>query len=351
MTRDARLGIVPAGGSSVRPTINDVSRLAGVSIKTVSRVLNNERRVAESTRARVNAAVAELNYRPNIAARSLAGHRSFQIALACDNPSPYYVYEMQSGIRDRCRLDGVRMMAQPYDHDSERLIEDIESLVTAAGIDGLILTPPATDYPEVLALLERHGTRFVRVAPGSHFELTASVFIDNRGAALSMTRHLLALGHRRIGFITGHSSYATSTQRLDGYRAALAEADIEPDPRLIREGSYDFASGADAAEALFALAQLPTAIFASNDEMAAGVLSIAHRRGLSVPGDLSVAGFGDDAISRFVWPPLTTIRQPVRTLGYAAADLLLAAEFRVEHRETPFELIRRESTGPVRSAG
>ncbi|MEN3749106.1 LacI family DNA-binding transcriptional regulator [Sphingomonas sp. HF-S3] len=328
-----------------------MSRLAGVSIKTVSRVLNREKRVAEATRAKVNAAVASLNYRPNVAARTLAGHRSFQIALACDNPSPYYVYEMQSGIRDRCQMDGVRMIAQPYDHDSERLLDDIESLVDASGVDGLILTPPATDYPEVLALMARRNVRFVRVSPGTDLDLTASVFIDNVGAATAMTRHLLALGHRRIGFISGHASYATSTQRLEGYRSALDDADIAFDPLLVRPGDYDFASGADATEALLALRDPPSAIFAANDDMAAGALSVAHRRGLSVPAQLSIAGFGDDAVSRFVWPPLTTIRQPTRTLGYQAADLLLAGEFKIERREVPFELVRRESTGPLRSAG
>ncbi len=267
----------------MRPTINDVARLAGVSIKTVSRVLNNEARVSDATRARVTAAFATLKYRPNMAARTLAGHRSFQIALACDNPSPYYVYEMQSGIRDRCLLDGVRMIAQPYDHDSDRLIDDIESLIDGSGVDGLILTPPATDYPEVLALMARRNVRFVRVSPGTDLDLTASVFIDNIGAATVMTRHLLALGHRRIGFVSGHASYATSVQRLAGYRAALDEAEIAFDPVLVRPGDYDFASGADAAEALLALRLPPTAIFASNDDMAAGVLSVAHRRGLSVP--------------------------------------------------------------------
>jgi len=332
----------------MRHTIKDVSRAAGVSIKTVSRVLNREPRVAEATRARVQAAVAALNYRPSIAARALAGHRSFNIALACDNPNPYFVHEMQAGIRERCQIDGVRMIAQPYDHGSDRLIDDLENLIDGVGIDGLILTPPATDYPEVLALLAERDVRFVRVAPGHEPSLTASVFIDNAEAAAAMTRHLLALGHRRIGFVTGHASYATSAQRQAGYRRALEEASVPFDPALVRHGDYAFASGADAAEALLALAEPPTAIFASDDNMAAGVLSVAHRRGLAVPAALSVAGFGDDAIASFVWPPLTTIRQPTRQLGYQAADLLLAEPYRIEHREARHDLIRRESTGPVR---
>jgi LacI family transcriptional regulator len=334
----------------LRSTIKDVSREAGVSIKTVSRVLNKEPRVSAATRERVLAAVSMLNFRPSAAARTLAGRRSFQIALACDNPSPFYVYEMQSGIRDRCALDGVRMIAQPYDHDSERLIDDIESLIDTTGVDGLILTPPATDYPEVLELLRRRGVPFVRVSPGTDIGMTPSVFIDNVRAAAAMTRHLLALGHRRIGFITGHGSYATSAQRLTGFTIAMEEAGLTVDPALVRHGDYSFSSGADAAEALLAMAEPPTAIFASNDEMAAGTLSVAHRMRLAVPEALSVAGFGDDAIASCVWPPLTTIRQATRKLGYEAADLLLASgperEAGPEHeeREIPFDLVRREST-------
>lgn len=331
----------------MRATIKDVSREAGVSIKTVSRVLNNERYVGESTRERVQAAVVLLNFRPSTAARSLAGKRSFQIALICDNPSPYYIYEMQSGIRDRCAQDGVRMIAQPYDRDSATLIDDVESLVDATSVDGLILTPPVTDYPAVLDLLARRGVRFVRVSPGGDTALTSSSFIDNAGAAQVMTEHLIALGHRRIGFVKGHPDYATSAHRFAGYTAALAAAGIAQDAALIRGGFFDFASGGLAAEALFDLADPPSAIFASSDDMAAGVLAAAHKRGLRVPGQVSVAGFDDTALAAVVWPPLTTIRQPTRAMGYQAADLLLMGDDAPnEQREVPFELVVRDSTGP-----
>lgn len=334
----------------MRVTIKDVSRVSGVSIKTVSRVLNNERYVGAETRARVEAAVAELKFRPSTAARSLAGRRSFQIALICDNPSPYYVYEMQSGIRDRCVLDGVRMIAQPYDRNAPTLLDELESLVDATHVDGLILTPPVSDNPEVLDLLARRGVRFVRVSPGSAPELGPSTFIDNAAAAEAMTAHLLALGHRRIGFIAGHPSYATSTQRQRGYVGALARAGVAFDPALVRTGSYDFASGSAAAAALLDLPSPPTAIFASSDDMAAGVLTTAHRRGVKVPAELSVAGFDDTEMAGYVWPPLTTIRQPTRDMAYQAADLLLAPQepdAPAEQRELPFELVVRESTGVV----
>ncbi len=333
----------------MRATIKDVSREAGVSIKTVSRVLNNERYVSATARDRVEAAVAALNFRPSSAARSLAGGRSFQIALICDNPSPYYIYEMQSGIRDRCEADGIRMIAQPYDRASGRLIDELESLIDATSVDGIILTPPVTDFPAALALLERRGVRYVRVSPGTQTDLTPSTFIDNAGAAAAMTAHLMALGHRRIGFVTGDKSYATSGQRREGYLAALARAGIAADETLIRQGSYDFPSGSIAAEALLALDRPPTAIFASSDDMAAGVLAAAHARGLRLPADLSVAGFGDDALAGFVWPPLTTIRQPTRDLAWNAADLLLAGDPSChERREIPYGLVIRGSTAPPR---
>ncbi len=332
----------------MRVTIKDVSRAAGVSIKTVSRVLNNEKYVGAETRARVEEAVAALKFRPSAAARSLAGKRSWQIALICDNPSPYYVYEMQSGIRDRCAQDGVRMIAQPYDRDSATLLDDVESLVETTHVDGLILTPPVTDYPQILELLERRRVRFVRISPGTQPDLAPSSFLDNEAAATAMTRHLIGLGHRRIAFIAGHKSYATSAQRMGGYMRALQEAGIELDLSLVKQGGYDFASGSASGEELLALENPPSAIFASNDDMAAGVLAVAHRRAIAVPEMLSVAGFGDDALAGYVWPPLTTIRQPTRRMGYEAADMLLCeAAPAIERREVPFELIIRGSTGPL----
>jgi LacI family transcriptional regulator len=336
------------GDGGVRATIRDVSARAGVSIKTVSRVLNKERYVGADTRARVEAAMAALHFRPSAAARALAGGRSDQIALICDNPSPAYVYAMQSGIRDRCEAAGVRMLAQPYDRASPRLYDEVEALIDTVHLDGLVLTPPACDRADVLALLAQRGVRYVRVSPGVDAAAGASVSIDNAGASAELTGHLLALGHRRIAHIGGHPDYATSAQRRAGHLAALAAAGIAPDPALLCPGGYDFESGARAADTLLALAEPPTAIHAASDDMAAGVLATAHRRGVAVPAQLSVAGFGDDPLAGYVWPPLTTVRQPVRALGWNAADLLLAepgeAAAAPERRRLPHALVVRDST-------
>lgn len=327
-----------------RPTISDVACAAGVSIKTVSRVLNRERYVGADTRARVEAAVAALRFRPSLAARALAGGRSHQIGLACDNPSPFYIQQMQLGVRDRCTQAGVRMIAQPYDRRSPRLLDELEELIDTTHVDGLVLTPPVADDARVLDRLVERGVPFARVAPGIRLDLAPSVRIDNAAAAGAMTQHLLALGHKRIGFVRGDPSFAASEQRHGGFLAALAAAGVAHDPALTRDGDFTFAAGAAAGADLLARPAPPTAVFAANDEMAAGVLSAAHRAGVAVPAQLSVAGFGDDAVAGVVWPPLTTVRQPTRDLGWHAADLLLSPDGE-RHRELPADLVIRDSTG------
>jgi LacI family transcriptional regulator len=328
-------------------TIEDVSRVAGVSIKTVSRVLNKEKYVATATKARVDAAVAALGFRPNFAARALAGHKSFQIALIYDNPSPYYAQNVQAGVRARCLESGYRMIALPCDSQSPAALEEICSLIDQAQLDGVILTPPFTENAAIRAELALRTVRYVMTSPAETSPALSSVYIGQAEGAAEMTTYLISLGHRRIGFVEGDPRYATSARRLAGYRSALAVGGIAFEPALVHPGLYDFASGSQAAEALLALDHPPTAIFASSDDMAAGVLAVAHRLGVSIPRQLSVAGFDDTDLASVVWPPLTTIRQPVRDMGYAAADLLLAAESAAEQRALPCELIIRGSTARV----
>ena len=330
---------------TTRPTIRDVSRLAGVSIKTVSRVINDQQYVSADKRSRVLATMAEIGFQPSQAARALAGHRSHQIALICDNPNPWYVYEVQAGVRERCGDDNVRMIAQPYDRLSPSLLEEIVALIDQAHPDGLILTPPACDDRRVIDELERRRIPFVRLQPGARISAAPAVMIDNEQAAFDMTAYLIGTGHRRIGFIVGERTYAASGQRLAGYLRALAEAGIESDPDYIRQGQYDFESGRLAAERLLDLDAPPTAIFAASDDMAAGVLVAAHRRKIAVPETLSVAGFDDSPLSECVWPALTTVRQPLRHLAMEAADMLLSKS-ESEARSFPHALIVRESSAP-----
>jgi LacI family transcriptional regulator len=310
----------------------------------VSRVLNKEKYVRDETRLKVEAAVAELKFSPSLAARSLAGGRSFQIALIYDNHSPYYIHQIQEGVWERCKAEGVRMLAQPADVASATLAAEVGGLIDETHVDGIILSSPVTDAAPVLGELERRGIPFVRISPGTNHALTSSVFMDDVQAADDMTTHLINLGHRMIGFVMGHPNHMASEQRLFGYRRALDRAGIEFEPGLVRPGEFDFASGAAAAEVLLGLSNRPTAIFASNDDMAAGILAVAHRLQLDIPGDLSVAGFDDTALASIVWPPLTTIRQPTRDLAYAAASLLLERLDGVVHRRLQHDLVIRAST-------
>ncbi len=334
---------MPTPGGA-RVTIRDVAALAGVSVKTVSRVMNQHPYVNAATSARVEAAVAQLGFRPSIAARSLAGNRSGQVALLYDNHSPHYIHQIQEGCWSRCQIDRVRLLAQPVDVAAADVASQVSALIAETHVDGVILSSPVTDCPAVLNRLEQLGVAFVRISPGTNHALTASVYMDDVQAADDMTTHLLNLGHRRIGFIVGHPNHMASDQRLFGYRRALDRVGVDFEPALVHPGAFTFDSGTLAARALLALDDRPTAIFASNDDMAAGVLAVAHRAGLAVPDQLSVAGFDDTQLARMVWPPLTTIRQPVRDLAYTAADLLLRAAGKVSHLRLGHDLIVRDST-------
>lgn len=330
----------------MRATIKDVSEIAGVSMKTVSRVLNKERYVSEETRLRVERAVEQLNFTPSVAARILAGKRSYQIALIYDNHSPHYIHQIQTGVWARCVEEGVRLLAQPTDVASPNLAQEVGGLIDQTQVDGVILSSPVTDAPGALAELEARGIPYVRISPGTEHERSSSVSMDDVQAADDMTSHLIALGHRRIGFVIGHTNHTASDLRLFGYRRALDRAGLAFEPKYVRPGAFDFASGEAAADILLDLASPPTAIFASNDDMAAGVLTVAHRRGISVPAELSVAGFDDTALASQLWPPLTTVRQPTRELAYAAASLLFGTPDEVVHRRLPHELVLRASTAP-----
>lgn len=334
----------------MRATIKDVSEIAGVSMKTVSRVLNNERYVSAKTRVRVEQAVAQLNFTPSVAARILAGKRSYQIALIYDNHSPHYIHQIQTGVWARCIEENVRLLAQPSDVASPNLALEVGGLIDQTQVDGVILSSPVTDAAAVLAALEARGIPYVRISPGTEHERSSSVSMDDVQAADDMTSHLIGLGHRRIGFVVGHTNHTASDLRLFGYRRALDRAGLPLEPKYVRPGAFDFASGEAAADILLDLQRPPTAIFASNDDMAAGILTVAHRRGLTLPGDLSVAGFDDTALASQLWPPLTTVRQPTRELAYAAAGLLFGAQGEVVHRRLPHELVLRASTAAPRKA-
>jgi LacI family transcriptional regulator len=305
-------------------TIDDVAALAKVSIKTVSRVVNQEYGVRQSTREKVLDAIAQLNYRPNTSARSLAGNRSFVLGLLYGNPSATYVIDVQVGVLSTCRPQGYDLLIHPCDYTDKNISIEIVDLIHQKRIDGVILTPPLTDHLPVLDALKKINLPFVRIAPTLNRELSSYVITNDHQAAYDMTCQLIALGHVKIGFICGHSDHRAMAHRFEGYKAALSNNGIKFNADWVETGLNSFESGEISAQKLLQKKSRPTAIFAANDDMAAAVIMVAHQQGIKMPADLSVAGFDDTPVAHQIWPTLSTVRQPIQQMARKATELLLA---------------------------
>jgi len=337
-------------------TISDVASEAGVSIKTVSRVVNNEPNVREKTKSKVMQAIERLHYQPNQSARSLAAKRSFLVGLLYANPAPSYIISAQTGALEACRQHNFGLLIHPCDNNHQDLPNEIEQLVRKSRLDGLILTPPLTDNLALLDCLERHNIDYVSVSAKdelTHSQSIPNVHCDDEHAAATMTEHLLHMGHTQIGFIAGHPEHNASEKRLKGYQSALSKRGLNYQPQLVVQGLFDFESGKACAEQLLDQTPRPTAIFASNDYMASGVLVVAHNRGIKIPSELSVAGFDDVPIAAQSWPALTTIRQPTQQMVKLAAQFLIAKVSGKAADEQPqafhCELVSRDSCTPPQS--
>jgi len=328
------------------PSIHDVAALARVSIKTVSRVVNNVPSVSAELRERVTAAISQLDYRPNQSARRLAGGRSFMIAFLYNNPVASYISGIQAGAATRCRELGYHLVVELFPLEGEARFGILEGLVAALRPDGVFLAPPLSDDPGVLQWLADRKLPCALIA-GSVSAQSLNIPTPERAAGRMVADHLIALGHRRIGIITPPPSHGAAACRVDGFRDGLAAAGLPCEESLFVEGGFDYASGIAAGEQLLSLAEPPTAIFATNDDMALGLLTLARRRGLHVPQELSVVGFDDTPASLTAWPPLTTVRQPLAEMGAAVIDALINGP-----AETPafrFELVQRDSSAPPAS--
>jgi len=309
----------------MRVRLEDVARKAGVSPKTVSRVLNDEANVTDATRERVRAAMEAMDYRPNPSARSLAGNRSFVIAMLYDNndnPASTYLAEIQDGVLEACDAQRYSMMLRPLRMRDSDFIRRVDALISDHHPDGVVLTPPITDYAPLLKRLRELNVPYASVSPVRRGK-TLGVTMDEQRAARAMVEHLIGLGHRRIAHVIGIANHGASRWRLAGYREAMEAAGLREDPALVVQGAFTFASGVEAARQLFYLRKRPTAVFAANDDMATGVMWAAGEYGLKVPNDVSVCGFDDTPLSRQLWPALTTIQQPSREMGKIAAEQLL----------------------------
>lgn len=347
-------------GTGYRPTIIDIAKKAGVSFKTVSRVLNHSPHVKQELRDRVLEAAAALNYRPNLAARSLAGQRNYAFALLMgirtsemESQDEWYLSPFLSDLQFlatlACQKAGYRLSIELVDSSPGAAPPALPPSITAAEIDGVLVAPPLSDSVEIKQALETARIPYVLIAPGRDTDRALSVATDEYGGAAAMTEHLLALGHRRVAFIRGPERHLAATARMTAYCDVLAEFDGTLTP-MIEQGDFNFGSGYRAANALLSLATPPTAIFCANDDMAAGAIAAANERGVRVPGQLSIAGFDDSPAARMTSPALTTIRQPLGAMAAAAIRLLSSDEGEprgeMQHVVLPYKFIQRASTAP-----
>ncbi len=304
-------------------TINDIARLAGVSKKTISRVINQSPFVHEETRQRVNEIIRQTGYSPNPQARALAFRKSFLIGLVYDNPNAEFVVNMQYGVLDALRGSGFELVVHPCERRSPDLIGSVRQFVERHKLHGVILLPPLSEHVGLLAMLAELECPHVSIACVRIEQATHRVVSSDRDACAEAGLHLAALGHKRIAVITGPEGHRSPIERLEGFKEGLARRGIQVPPELIVGGGYTFESGMQAAEMLLSVRDRPTAIFACNDEMAAGVYQTAHRLGIAIPEQLSVVGFDDSPIASRIWPPLTTIRLPIRLMARLAATQLM----------------------------
>lgn len=329
-------------------TIYDVAKKAQVSIKTVSNVINNVPYASAQTRARVLAAIDELSYRPNRLARGLASQKSFMLGLFCDGAAlgSAYIAHIQMQVLTTCQKDGYHLVVECLDPASRNLARQVQDLMAHSSLAGVILTPPLCDLPDLIESLQMAHVPIGRYSPGRVMNGFFDADIDNVQAAYDVTAHLIGLGHKRIGFVRGPFDRADSEARLVGFRKALSDAGLSFNDAWYAEGDYTYKAGMLAGERLLAGPDRPTAIFASNDHMAAGVMASSLRFNLRVPDDLSVAGFDDSVFATAMWPGLTTCRQPIAEM----TDAIVSALIRHDGERPPMacfphEVVVRGSTG------
>lgn len=340
----------PGSGARRRPTINDIARIAGVSKKTVSRVINDSPSVQQETRERIEAVIAETGYSPDPQARGLAFRRSFLIGLIYDNPNPQYVVNMQRGLLDSMKGSGFELVVHPCDRQSPTFLAEIRSFVERQKLYGVVLTPSVSEDDAVAAMLTEIGCSYVRIASVELDDPAHMIVSYDRQGGEQAAAYLAELGHKDVAFISGPPTFRSSHERLAGFKQGLAERKIPLPAHRIVEGAYTFESGIAAGEVLLKSSPRPTAIFAGNDEMAVGAMQAARNLGLSVPEDVSVIGYDDFEIASRVWPPLTTVHTPTREIGRLAAQKLMGrpgARQEADPERLP-SLVRRESAAPPR---
>lgn len=309
-----------------RTTINDIARLGGVSKKTVSRVINQSPYVREETRSKINSIIAKMGFAPDPQARGLAFRRSYLIGLIYDNPNAQYIVNIQQGVLDAVRGSGYELVVHPCDRTATTFLDDVRAFVERQKLFGVVLIPPVSENEGLAKLLQDIDCPYVRIASMPLDETSRMIVTHDRNAAAQAGDYLAKLGHKEIGFIAGPAHYRSAGERREGFAAALAAHGVKLSSKLVVEGAYSFESGVACAEQLLSRKPRPTAIFASNDEMAAGVYKVAYAQGLKIPDDLSIVGYDDSPLALRLSPSLTTVHLPIRNMGRKAAEKLIGKE-------------------------
>jgi LacI family transcriptional regulator len=336
-------------------TIRDVAKLAGVSIKTVSRVMNDEPYVTEETRARVTSAIRAIGYAPNISAKRLAQNKAYMICLLM-YPGFYQPgSEMLTRIMDIGYEENYDILIQPYFPAHARSKRKLVNLIYEQRIDGFVVTPPLDDDEFAGDMISTYKVPQVQINPYKRNETIPFVAGDGFNGSTMMTKYLVKLGHRRIGFLSGPRNMRASNDRQIGYQAVLLENGIEYDESLVCSSEWTFDGGYTMCRLLMEKSPRPTAIYASNDEAAYGVIFAAQEMGMSVPGDISVCGYDDLSLSKNIWPGLTTVHQPSDEMIERATRLLINLLKGKTTEETniilPSYLVVRGSTGKPPGSG
>jgi len=330
-------------------TIHAVAERAGVSAMTVSNVINRAGRASPSTVAAVHAAVAELGYVPNVVARRLARARATTVGLLYSGARAPFLDAILVGALRATNARGLQLLLQEEAPGTVAAAEAAVQTLARGGADALLLVPPFAELLAGSPVLADLALPVAAIATGHALPGIATVRIDNRAAMAELTGLLIARGYRRIALIAGNPRHSDSAARVQGYHDALAAHGVPADPALLIAGRFDRASGEEAAQALLGGAGRPDAIMCSNDDMAAGVIAEAHRRGLVLPRDLAVTGFDDTVLAARIWPPLTTVRQPAEDMAFRAAERLIGTGDGAEaptDLTVPHAIVARESTPP-----
>lgn len=333
-------------------TIYDVAEAAGVSVKTVSRVINNNQNVSDKTRSRVVSAMDDLNFAPSAIARQMRLGKATAIGMLYGDPGSEYQAQLNHSILRACVNVRRYLSVELFEEESKPWVDQVAAFLDRSQVGAMILVPPLCDSVEVHALLQDRGVDFALISPSQPVSGASAVAMDDRLAAREITEHLISLGHTHMAHIAGDEGHVAALSRRRGFLEAIdhAPANVKRDP-LIVSGRFQFKEALLSADKLLSRSDPPTAIFAANDHMALAVMMAAHRRGVAIPEDLSIAGFDNTPMGQSIWPTLTTVAQPFDEIARKAVQILGRDKARSDDIAAahilPHKIVLRASTGPA----